>query len=78
MPNSISRTAHSIQSLIVGFVFTMLKFLQDRLTKAMHGTEKVTSVESFYKIMDKNMKGETVNMSSFKDNVLLAVNVASN
>jgi hypothetical protein len=56
----------------------MLKFLQDKLTTAMHGTEKVTSVESFYQIIDKNMEGETVKMSSFKDNVLLVVNVASN
>ena len=50
---------------------------QDLLSRAMYGKEKVTSALNFYDLVDKNMAGEEVSMSSFKGQVLLLVNVAS-
>ena len=50
---------------------------QDGLSRAMFGKEKVTSIQSFYDLVDKNMAGEEVGMTSFKGQVLLLVNVAS-
>ena len=55
----------------------MLKALQNAIQKCIYGTEKVTLKRSFYELVDKNMKGEDVPMSSFKGEVLLVVNVAS-
>ena len=53
------------------------KQIQDGVARAMFGKEKVTSVQNFYDLVDKNMAGEQVSMSSFKGEVLLLVNVAS-
>ena len=50
---------------------------QDGISRVMFGKEKVTSVQSFYDLVDKNMAGEEVSMTSFKGQVLLLVNVAS-
>ena len=50
---------------------------QDFLTKKMHGKEIPTLKKSFYETADKDMEGNDVLMSSFKDSVLCAVNVAS-
>ncbi len=55
----------------------MAKKMQDSVTKAIFGSEQVTAIASFYEIVDKDMKGKDVPMSSYKDNVLLVVNVAS-
>ena len=50
---------------------------QDLLSRIMYGKEKVSSALNFYDLVDKNMTGEEVSMSSFKGQVLLLVNVAS-
>ena len=55
----------------------MLKALTNLIKNLRYGTEVVTSKESFYDLVDKNMKGEDVPMSTFKGEVLLVVNVAS-
>jgi glutathione peroxidase-family protein len=41
------------------------------------GKEAPTSIDAFYKIVDKNMKGEEVPMSVYKGSILAVVNVAS-
>ena len=53
------------------------KQIQDGVSRCLFGREKVTSVQNFYDLVDKNMAGEQVSMSSFKGEVLLLVNVAS-
>lgn len=50
---------------------------QDGVTKAVFGKEAPTSIDAFYKIVDKNMKGEEVPMSVYKGSILAVVNVAS-
>lgn len=55
----------------------ILKALQDSLTRCVYGKEMITPIDSFYEIVDRNMEKEEVPMSSFKDEVLLVVNVAS-
>jgi hypothetical protein len=52
--------------------------MQDAVNRAVFGKEIPTSVDAFYKIVDKDMKGEEVLMSNFKGSVLCVVNVASN
>lgn len=78
MPNIISRLAFGI----LGLLFTMLKAItkiaQDLLTCSLYGSEKVTLAKSLYDLTDKDMDGNEVAMSSFKNSVLLFVNVASN
>ena len=53
------------------------KHFKDGLSKTIFGRENVTTKESFYELVDRNMNGEEVSMSSFKGDVLLIVNVAS-
>lgn len=77
MANPISRLAHSIFVLLITLLAASLKIMQDGLTKALYGREMVTLVQSLYDLVDKNMKGEEMKMSSFKNSVLLVVNVAS-
>lgn len=50
---------------------------QDGVTKAIFGKETPTSIESFFQIVEKNMKGEDVHMSNYKGSILAIVNVAS-
>ena len=77
-----------VTAIIVVFTATLLHqpkktilrvatMAQDLLSRAMYGKEKVTSALNFYDLVDKNMAGEEVSMSSFKGQVLLLVNVAS-
>ena len=58
-------------------IFKIAIMAQDGICRAMFGKEKVTSVQRFYDLVDKNMAGEEVSMASFKGQVLLLVNVAS-
>jgi hypothetical protein len=51
--------------------------IQDATTRAIFGRETVTMKGSFYDIVDVDMAGNKVPMSSFKNDVLLVVNVAS-
>lgn len=75
MANSItSQLSHTLYFI----VFAMLKAIQDLATKTIYGKEKVTLIQSFYQIGDKDMEKKEVPMSSFKGDVLLVVNVASN
>lgn len=78
MPNILSRLANSLLFLLLTMLKSMIKGLQDVGTKAVFGSETVTTKESFYQLIDKNMNFEEVPMSKYKDNVLLVVNVASN
>lgn len=77
MTNVVSRVAKSVYDYALAVVFAVLKIIQDRYTKMMFGYEKVTTKQSFYELVDKNMKKEDVPMSLFKGDVLLIVNVAS-
>lgn len=52
--------------------------LQDGVTRVVFGSEVVTSKINFYDCVDRDMKGNEVSMSKYRDNVLLIVNVASN
>ena len=54
-----------------------LKKLQDAVTYMRFGTEPPVMKSLFYDLVDKDMSGEEVQMSQFKDSVLLLVNVAS-
>ena len=58
-------------------IFRIATMMQDGVSRAMLGEEKVASVQTFYNLVDKNMAGEQVSMSSFKGEVLLFVNIAS-
>ena len=58
-------------------IYRVATMLQDGVTRAVFGKEKVTSIHNFYDLIDRNMAGEEVSMSSFKGKVLLLVNVAS-
>lgn len=51
--------------------------LQDASTRMIFGSEQETHKESFYDIVDKDMDGNEVKMSSFKGDVVCCVNVAS-
>lgn len=51
--------------------------LQDASTRLIYGKEQVTKKMNFHELVDKNMAGEEVKMSSFAGDVLLLVNVAS-
>ena len=53
------------------------KALKSSISKRIFGEETITMKESFYELLDKDMNGKEVQMSSFKGNVLLVVNVAS-
>jgi len=53
------------------------KKLQDVGTRTIYGTEKICTITSLFDIVDKNMSGNQVQMSDFKEMVLIAVNVAS-
>jgi len=46
--------------------------------RIIFGKEVVTTKTSFYDLEDRDMQGNQISMSSFEDNVLLVVNVASN
>ena len=55
-----------------------VKRLQDFVNLCLFGTEKITTVGSFYSIADKLIDGKTnVNMSQYKGNVVVVTNVAS-
>jgi len=59
----------------------MARFLakaQDSMTNFMYGKEVGTVKNLFYDLVDKDMKGNDVKMSTFEGSVLCAVNVASN
>jgi len=70
---------HPLSIIVISFLFfpNMLRKMQDGVTRAVFGKEKVSSTSAFYDIVDKNMDGEDVPMSSFKGSVLCIVNVAS-
>jgi len=50
---------------------------QDLATKAFFGKEKAVLKDAFYKLIDRDMNGNEVQMSKFEGKVLIAVNVAS-
>jgi hypothetical protein len=52
--------------------------IQDAVNLAVFGKEMPTNVDAFFKIVDRDMKGDEVPMSNFKGSVLCVVNVASN
>lgn len=51
--------------------------MQDTLTRCMYGVENKCMKASFYELVDKNMSGKKVPMSTYEGNVVLMVNVAS-
>jgi len=51
--------------------------IQDASTRAIFGKETLSKSKAFYDVIDQDMDGKDVEMSSFKNNVLLFVNVAS-
>jgi len=55
----------------------MMKRLQDGITRAVFGKEKNISKASFYELVDRDMNGKDVPMSTFAGKVLLVTNVAS-
>lgn len=55
----------------------MINKLQDIGSRAIFGKEKITKISSFYEIIDKDMSGDEVSMSTFKGYPLCIVNVAS-
>lgn len=77
MANIITQVSNYLLLLFLTMMKSMAKKMQDSVTKAIFGSEQVTAIASFYEIVDKDMKGKDVPMSSYKDNVLLVVNVAS-
>lgn len=77
MANIITQTANYILLVFFMMMKRAARTMQDSVTKAIFGFESVTSIDSFYELVDKDMKGEKVSMSAFKNNVLLIVNVAS-
>lgn len=50
---------------------------QDAVTRTAFGKAPPTTIQAFFDIVDKNMKGEEVPMSNYKGSVLAVVNVAS-
>jgi len=78
MTNIITQTANYILLIFFTMMKAVAKRVQDRLTKSIYGYETVTTIDSFYKLVDEDMQGKEVPMSNFKDSVLLIVNVASN
>ena len=62
---------------LLSLMFTIMKRMQDGLTKVIFGKEKNVLKASFYELIDKDMHGKEVPMSSFAGNVLLVTNVAS-
>lgn len=50
---------------------------KDPATKACFGKEKAAPKGEFYKLIDRDMNGNEVQMSTFEGKVLIAVNVAS-
>ena len=56
---------------------TLIGKAQDFLTKKLYGQEIPTMKSAFYELIDRNMEGLEVPMSSFQGSVLCVVNVAS-
>ena len=50
---------------------------KDPATTACFGKEKAAPKGAFYKLIDRDMNGNEVQMSTFEGKVLIAVNVAS-
>lgn len=50
---------------------------QDAVHRAAFGKEIPTTIDAFFKIVDKDMKGNEVPMSNYKGSVLAVVNVAT-
>ena len=50
---------------------------QDAVHRVAFGKEIPTEIDAFFKIVDKDMKGNEVPMSIFQGSVLAVVNVAS-
>jgi hypothetical protein len=59
-------------------LFRAFGAVQDTATRVVYGAEKATAKTSFYACVDKDLvERDIVQMSDFKNNVLLIVNVAS-
>jgi Glutathione peroxidase len=54
-----------------------MKRFQDGFTRAVFGKEKIVTKTSFYELVDRDMAGKQVPMSTFAGKVLLVTNVAS-
>lgn len=77
MANIISSLANSVLVLLFTMLKSFIKSTQDIATKALYGWETTTAKKSFYELVDKDMNGKSVNFNSFKDSIVLVVNVAS-
>lgn len=51
--------------------------VQDKLIRFAFGKEEVTEVENFYDVVDVDMDGNLCEMSKYKGQILLVMNVAS-
>lgn len=56
---------------------TLIKKIQDVTTRVIFGKEKTVMKKAFYELIDRDMNGKEVSMSSFQNKVLLVTNVAS-
>lgn len=52
--------------------------VQDAVNRAIFGNEIPTDIDSFYKLLDRDMNGKEVPMKTFEGSVLCVVNVSSN
>lgn len=62
---------------ILKFMLIIMKRLQDGFTRAVFGKERSVTKTSFYELVDRDMNGKEVPMSTFAGKVLLVTNVAS-
>ena len=58
-------------------LFKCFTGMQDAVTRAVFGVETACKKAHFYELVDRNMKGEQVLMSTFKGSILCVVNIAS-
>jgi hypothetical protein len=68
IPDSLNMTKRLYQCFTV---------IQDAVTRAVFGVEMACKKAHFYELVDRNMKGEQVLMSTFKGSILCIVNIAS-
>jgi len=54
-----------------------LRYLQDSFIYARYGSNFSVMKDHFYSLIDRDMDGKEVSMSTFKGDVLLLANVAS-
>lgn len=67
----------STVTLILLFHKSILKIIHSTIIRQKFGKEAVTAKTSFYDLVDVDMKGSNIPMSTYRNYVLLLVNVAS-